>query len=385
MKILVLARTLAPLGGAEIYLRSLLPLLAGQGHEIIIGYAQGDGVEGLHTVQLDPTNAENLESLLKTGRPDRIFINTPVPLPWLAPASRQAPTFAYIHDFHPVCPGLAKFLRTSAHICTRPMGLGCVPQIYIQRCASARHPASVRQILAQSGAALQAYQNLPHLLVASEFMRALLGQNGVDPMRVTVLPQFTTVRPADAARTQPRPATMLFAGRLEPEKGLLTLLKALQSIRRPWQLYVAGDGSQRQACEAFARQSGMAERIRFFGWLDDAALASLYLQAALVVLPSLWPEPFGRVGLDALAYGRPVVAFDVGGISEWLADGQTGLLAAPHDSTDLARRIETLLDQPALAAAYGRAGAESVRARYTPEAHLAGFQQLLEPAPGTGA
>ncbi len=75
----------------------------------------------------------------------------------------------------------------------------------------------------------------------------------------------------------------------------------------------------------------------------------------MIVVPSVLPEPFG---LEAMTYSRPVVASNVGGIPEWLADGVTGTLVDQGDPAALARAIARLIDDPALAARYGRAGRE---------------------------
>ena len=91
---------------------------------------------------------------------------------------------------------------------------------------------------------------------------------------------------------------------------------------------MAGDGPQR---DAWRRLSPIAwRRRRDDGWVDEATAPAVYSAgAAIAVVPSLWPEPFGLVGLDAAALGRPAVAFDVGGIGEWLEEGRNGRLVEP--------------------------------------------------------
>jgi glycosyltransferase involved in cell wall biosynthesis len=88
-------------------------------------------------------------------------------------------------------------------------------------------------------------------------------------------------------------------------------------------------------------------------------------------MPSLWPEPFGLVGIEALAAGRPVVASATGGVGDWLADGVNGLLVRPGDAPALAGALNELLDDPARQRAMGAAGSEMVAARFTPEQHVA--------------
>ena len=73
--------------------------------------------------------------------------------------------------------------------------------------------------------------------------------------------------------------------------------------------------------------------IHFHGWVTGNALQRFFLQSHLLVVPSLWPEPFGKVGPEAGTYGIPVAAFAVGGIEEWLIPGVTGVLASGNPPT----------------------------------------------------
>jgi glycosyltransferase involved in cell wall biosynthesis len=77
------------------------------------------------------------------------------------------------------------------------------------------------------------------------------------------------------------------------------------------------------------------------------------------------------VGIEAMSYGRPVVAFNVGGIPEWLEDGATGFLVRPHDTRELASKITYLLEKPFVAREMGRKGRERVRAKFSKEKHVA--------------
>ncbi len=88
-------------------------------------------------------------------------------------------------------------------------------------------------------------------------------------------------------------------------------------------------------------------------------------------MPSVWPEPFGLVGIEALAAGRPAVASATGGMGDWLEDGVSGLLAAPGDATDLAAKLNELLADPGRQRVLGEAGRERVAARFSRRHHVA--------------
>jgi len=145
-------------------------------------------------------------------------------------------------------------------------------------------------------------------------------------------------------------------GRLEPVKGFQVLVRALPSILGVMpsaRLLLVGYGSLRSQLEADARALGVADRLEIAGpQLDVAA----YLAAAdLVVVPSL-NEGMGRVLVEAMALGRPVVATRVGGIPTVVADGETGSLVPPDDPPALARAVSELLKDPGLRQRMGEAG-----------------------------
>jgi glycosyltransferase involved in cell wall biosynthesis len=380
VKILHLSYLFAQVGGAEHYLHNLLPLLEAAGHENVVIYRQAHpltpppaGKTILYFAGTD--NAQNgwpeIKGIIGQERPDLIYFHAPRDPNLVETISQLGPTVIYIQDFFPLCPGLAKFFRRGVAVCNRPYGLGCVPMIYLRRCASARHPVSVYRIMQATRQQLAAHQNVSHIMVASHYMRDLLAQNGLDHGRVSILPLFTQlpdrVWPIETPADGPR---LLFAGRLETEKGLPYLLRALARVDRPYRLLVAGDGHERAAYEALAQQLGIADRVDFLGWLNQSELTQRHRQATCLVVPSIWPEPFGMVGIDAFSHGRPVIAFNVGGISDWLQDGHNGYLVPAQDVTQLAGRIEALLAQPALAAQMGANGRRTAEERYTGNQHL---------------
>jgi glycosyltransferase involved in cell wall biosynthesis len=123
-------------------------------------------------------------------------------------------------------------------------------------------------------------------------------------------------------------------------KGGELLLDAIPLVERllgrPIEVFFAGDGPQRAVWEA------RKTKAIFTGWISQHALRGL--NASLLVMPSVWPEPFG---LSALELGMPAAAFRVGGIPEWLRDGVNGHLADSLDAGSLARAIHACLENEA--------------------------------------
>jgi glycosyltransferase involved in cell wall biosynthesis len=243
--------------------------------------------------------------------------------------------------------------------------------IYLHRCASARHRLSVYRIMQTTPKYLAAYKDAKKVLVASSYMKKLLVQNGLDARQITILPYFVRMPGRTAPITVgPDGPVLLFAGRLEAEKGLGYLLRSLATVSRPFRLLVAGEGKKEEAYKLLADKLGIADKVDFLGWMSSEQLTQIYEKITCLIFPSIWPEPFGMVGIEAFYNSRPVIAFDVGGVSDWLKDGLNGYLVPPQDEKQLADRIERLLADPDLAAQMGRQGYRQVKETFRDETHL---------------
>jgi len=156
------------------------------------------------------------------------------------------------------------------------------------------------------------------------------------------------------------------------------LLRAMPRVRSDARLVVIGNGQEEDRLRRLAAELGVAERVNFCGRLRPSEVTQWYIQATLVVVPSLWPEPFGLVGPEALGHARPVVGFGVGGTVDWLKDGETGLVACYADPQDLAEKINQLLEDREWAFQLGQQGRQHALARYTAENHLNHLLDLFD-------
>lgn len=144
-------------------------------------------------------------------------------------------------------------------------------------------------------------------------------------------------------RVAPGEKMIFFAGRLEYEKGVQTVLDALPKVleREPVRFYVAGVGTHADELKAHAQRLGIDARVHFLGFVGDDELAMYYAAADLAVVPSLY-EPFGMVALETMASGTPCIAADTGGLRELVVHEATGLRFIPGDPTSLADMIARL-------------------------------------------
>jgi len=187
----------------------------------------------------------------------------------------------------------------------------------------------------------------------------LIVPNGIDPP--------PPAEREEALERLGRPATPVLGcvGSLTPHKGQAILLHAfdhLSSDRPPPSLVFVGDGPERAALEALAKNRRRPERVLFLGERTDAR--SLMPAFDVLVVPSLQREGFGLAAIEAMDAGVPVVASRVGGLPEVVEDGRSGLLVPPGEPAALAEAIGRLLDRPALGRAMGSEGRRRVEEHF---------------------
>lgn len=267
-----------------------------------------------------------------------------------------------IHDHRAFCPTGDRVYPHFTQHCVAAMGGACRAATVLHGCVRGPRPASFRSIASRE-AIRDRIAAADGVLVSSAHMRAICATNGIAPERIAITPP-PLPDAAYAAEPSPRPArrTLLFASRLTPRKGLRSLIGALARLPREERprLVVAGSGaSEERDARGDAARAGLD--VVWAGHLAQDALRAAIDEAAAVAVPSLWPEPFGLIGIEAQARGRPAVGYDVGGIPEWIADA--GIAVPRGDQPALAGAIRDVLDDdtwPRLAAS-ARRRAEAYR------------------------
>jgi len=207
--------------------------------------------------------------------------------------------------------------------------------------------------------------------------------NGVDLKRFAPRPASAALRAA--LGVPPSAPLAVSIGRHVPEKGyryLVDAAAALERVRPGVHWILVGDGELRCELEARARQAGVEPRMHFTGWRDD--VPDVLALADVFVLPSE-SEGFGRVLVEAMAMGRAVVATAVGGVSDVVVAGETGLLVPPADPPALAEAVRALLDDPTRAARFGAEGRARAESTFSLGAHVDGVERVYDEVLGRPA
>jgi glycosyltransferase involved in cell wall biosynthesis len=412
MRILIASAHRNLVGGVEKYLQAVIPGFEERGHEVAF----------LYEYPADPKR-EHIDSA--SGFLDSWCLQEADPQAVLASVGAWKPDVVYSHGFdgtdsvaiknslldaYPVALYLHNYDHTCAtgtkchsfpqiQNCTRRLGPACLLLHYPRRCGGL-HPGTMwrqYQRHVELNARLSDHQAI---LVASRHMYLEMERHGVSAEKLHLAPLPTTDVIPDGVPPAPKRLTgkIIFVGRLTDLKGAKYLIEAIPKaalrLNRPLSLTIAGDGPERGMLQETAQRLGVA--VEFAGWVHTQRKLDLMREADLLAVPSLWPEPFGLVGIEAGCLGVPAVGYAVGGIPDWLIAGESGELA-PGDPPTVDGLAEAMVRALASPEHYARLcqGAWKLAQRFTLESHLDQLEPILlepgllepnvsEPKPGVG-
>jgi glycosyltransferase involved in cell wall biosynthesis len=395
MRILIASSHQSIVGGIEKYLQALIPALLERGHAVAMLYehsapASADTVDPRGArlpvwYWRDESGAPSVRQDVAHWRPDVIYLNSVGSLEMEDFALNCCPAVLYAHAYHGTCTtGRKCHSFPDVQPCHRKFSPMCLALHYPRRCGGLNPKLAWQMFQAQRGhhTRLTRYQSV---LVASAHMHAEFERNGVNREKLHLAPlPITDILPENVDRSR-RPAahSILFAGRIMDVKGLDYLIQAIppaaRALGRSLTLTVAGDGAQRARLERLAATTGV--QARFAGWLESEPKMEAMRQADLLAVPSLWPEPFGLVGIEAGCFALPAVGYAVGGIPDWLIGGRTGEIAPgdPPTVQGLADAIVRALGDRDHYARLCRGAWESSLA-FTLQRHLSLLEPILKAA-----
>lgn len=398
MKVLIVCEKWGALGGKEQTTMDCVEGLEARGHECLVVYERvtdrpwAAGIaEGVPTYALpalseyvdsqDARHAEAFRRILDREGPDVILLRDVLNLRMLRLLIDYARVLAIAQNCRIFCLRESKTFYFSKKPCNRKLGAGCLLHgCFLRKNAGLLRRGLRYNSLLQLMRVATLYQEIRHHVVDSHYMREVFLQHGFRADQVEVIGSFADVSPARDVNRKAGTANILFLGRIDRYKGVDYLLRALAKIEAPFTCTIVGDGPYLPLCRRLCRRLRLDGVVRFAGWVARD-LTIDYLQAAsIAVVPSIWPEEFGRVGIEAMANAKAVVAFDNGGISDWLHHGKTGYLVPSKDVPGLAGRLEELLRNPDRARAFGAAGRQVVETQFSRDAFFKRLIGALEKA-----
>lgn len=379
MRILFLNENWGLAGGQERYILSVGNGLVRRGHEVSLLYGRAAGrptdasALQFSVRQVGGLEKEAVAKFAQDFKAEVINLQNVYDPDLINLLAQRFPTTRFVHDHTTYCPGNSKYFFNSQTTCPIAVSSLCLLNAHREKCMT-RRPVQGLKRVGERLAWLKALRKLPLIMANSTYVKERLVQNGLDETKIKVNHLFPGHR--IEVRENPNPLgsggdpLILFVGRLFKEKGVDLLLRALSGVEAKFRLIVVGEGWEKDNLVNLASRLGLAPQVTFPGYQEGELLAQLYRSCSFLVLPSVWPEPFGMVGLEANSFGKPVIAFNVGGISDWLEDGVNGLLVSEISEDSLKKRITQLLENPDLTQRLGGGGIRKVANYFNLERHL---------------
>jgi glycosyltransferase involved in cell wall biosynthesis len=419
MRIAIVNWSRRRVGGVETYLNTIIPELSRAGHEIGFWHEVDEPVDRGQIGLPDETSAwcvaavgvERALAALRDWQPSVIYTHKLSDPELERQVLNLAPSVFFAHDYNGTCiSGDKTFKYPTVRPCSRRFGWQCLMHYFPHRCGGLS-PITMFKLYDVQTRRLENLHRYDAIVTHSDHMLSELIKHGLSPQHAYNFPYY--VQPAharevlsgqlarpDAAASLIAEASegeivlpkkrgnanwhLLFSGRMEYLKGGHVFIDALPEVAaaldNPLHVTFAGDGRERQAWERrAARQQNRKLNFDFIGWVDRSRIEELLETCDLLVVPSLWPEPFGLVGPEAGLFSVPVAAFDVGGIPDWLVDGVNGYLASggPPTSAGLAQAIIKCLRDPATHARLSR-GAFEVAQQFNMKNHLTALLEVFQ-------
>ena len=392
MKILQVSHWYANVGGTEEYLMNLCELLKRAGHKVAVIYGHKDeatqSLPGINdyfipniTLKLgkDRIALASFMEVIEREKTDIVHFHL-VNNPWLVKKiSVLLPTIYSIHNHFLTCPSGIRLFRVNDRICEDDVSVKCLFNSWWRHC-NTYNPQRIWLSYLRCLRNRTAVHKITRFIAPSRYMASTLIQAGFDRDRIDIAPSLPRLSKEDSRFEISDENIVLFVGRVCYEKGVQALIRASEYINTKHRIIIIGDGWYLDRMRKLALKLGLADRIYFNGWTSKEQLHRVYQEASVVVIPSILPESFGLVGLEAMAHSRPVVAFDSGGISSWLKDGENGFLVKQGDLVSLGKKIDLLLKDRKLAEKMGSRGYQLLMKKYNPKKHLTRLVETYESA-----
>ena len=404
MRILIVNWSSRKIAGIEDYLTNLMPALFQRRHELAFAYEvdipdSRDRIplpEGVPCWNVSDLGIQRTLECMKAWNPHLIYAHGLLDPQFEDEFLKIAPAIYFSHNYYGTCiSGMKTFKFPIVRPCNRQFGPACLLHYFPRRCGG-RSPITMWKLFRRESRRLANLHKYQAIVTHSNHMREEYVRNGIPESRVysfvyeVARPHHrvsgtSVLVPSRQDILSKRNWNLLFVGRMELLKGGATLINALPAVADELGVRIrvtfAGDGPQRTAWEKKAskvRARHPELEFQFAGWADKNRLDQIYSETDLLVVPSLWPEPFGRVGPEAGSHGIPVAAFNVGGVSDWLINGVNGYLAPGNPPTvaGLATAIIKCLED---GDAYRelRKGATTVAKQFNLEHHLEALHEVF--------
>ncbi len=392
MRLLYVHERFGALAGAEANAQITAAELGGRGHAIGIlhGPPTGKGEPAWnatfpHRFALNSGDtAAATREALRAFRPDVVYVHKMADLRVLESlVDSSVPLVRMVHDHDIYCMRSYRYNYFTRRICTRRASPYCVFP-----CLAAvvrRHGGGLPLRWVSYGdkqREIGLNQKFRRMVVVTTYMRDELLKHGFESRRIEIHAPVPRMGDPNLRSSFSDRNLILYAGQIIRGKGVDVLLEALARVPSRFECVILGDGNHREFCQRLSQRLGLGDRVQFKGFVPQEELKSYYRECTVVALSSLWPEPIATIGLEVMRYALPVVAFDAGGIKDWLLDGHNGFLVPWCDRDAYAARLDQLLTDKPLARQLGENGLKLVSERYDFDGYIRDLEQMFATVAG---
>ena len=342
-------------GGIERYMQKSAELLRRNGFTVHYLYTENGGREQETFANAFESIAEfsPSDNLLSTA--DLVIIHNIISPEFLKTLPGKK-TFFFAHDHNIYCQRHHYYTPLGRRNCHRKYN-----KFLCRICSLGRNEAPP----------LAEYRKFP-ALVLSDFMADNLRKNGFE--KVVKLPAFIRTVKKERSFMPDGVLRILFLGQLIRGKGADLMLKTLAKLDIPFTCIIAGDGNDRKMLEKMVDKFKLRNKVHFVGFVSDPE--NLWENCDVFFFPIRWQEPFGLVGLEAMAHGVPAVAWDRGGVQEWLVDNQNGFAVQEGAAAESA--LKRMFDHPEHFNRMSRNGIKMAEEKFSEEMFIKKFNELCE-------
>jgi len=324
-------------------------------------------------------NASRTQTALAQFQPDIVYVHKMADLEVIETlVAARVPLVRMVHDHDIYCMRSYKYNYFNRKICTRAATPFCVFPCgaFLARNHNDGFPLKFVSY-GKKKKEIALNKKFQRMIVVSHYMREELLRNGFDPLKIEIMPPVPPLGERELRSNFSERNLILFAGQIIRGKGVDLLLQSLALIKTPFECIILGDGTHRSFCEALSRKLNLHERVHFAGFIPQEQLKDFYRECSVMAISSVWPEPFATIGMEVMRYGIPVVAFDVGGISDWLLDEYNGFLVPWMDKNKFASRLEELLKNKSLAREMGKRGGKLVETQFSFSSYIQNLEAMF--------
>lgn len=402
MKILLVNKYHYVKGGSETYYFGLAGLLSKLGHDVIFfAMADRDNRECAQseyfvsnvdfngsTSKIQKVKAgfrvlysfeakKNISALIEKEKPDIVHINLVhrhITLSIVRAIKKYNIPIVYtVHDLNAVCPNHEMLVNGNVcELCLTGKYTNCIKQKCVKGSTAKSALAAIEAINYKR---MKIYDDIDLYITPSYFYKKKLEESGIIHRDIVHMKNFLPVD-TSYSTSNPDKGYLLYFGRLSEEKGVLTLIKAVEKSDKTAPLYILGTGAMEDEFKEYIKAHKLEDKVRMFGFKSGDELKKFVAEAKCIILPSEWYENGPYAIMEAMSQGKPVIVSEFGGLPEIVIDGKTGFICKPFNSDDLGKCIKKLCSlSPNEYRTMSNAAVEKAKADFNPDKYA---EKLIE-------